>query len=65
MENDQKIEELAIKMYELFVANNRRYAVQLEGGSYNTIYKPLRPVIIKKMLEMRESYLTYQESGEK
>lgn len=63
MENDQKIEELAIKMYELFVANNRRYAAQMDDGSYNTVYKPLRPVTIKKMLKMRESYLTYQESG--
>ncbi len=63
MDYNQEIEELAIKIYDLFVANDRRYAVQMDDGSYNTVYKPLRPVTIKKMLKMRESYLTYQESG--
>lgn len=63
MDYDQKVEALAIQIYEIFVANNRRYAVQLDDGNYNTVYKPLRPVTIKKMLEMGESYLTYQESA--
>jgi hypothetical protein len=62
MDYDQKVEELAIKIHELFVANERRYAEQLDDGSYNTLYKSLHPYTIKNMLIRGKSYLTYQES---
>lgn len=63
MNNHTSLETLANKLHELFVMNQKLYAVQIEDGSYKTTYRPIYPAVIAKMLDEKGSLLTYQESG--
>ena len=62
MNNHTSLETLANKLHELFVMNQKLYAVQMEDGSYKTTYRPIYPAVIAKMLDEKGSLLTYQES---
>ncbi|KVX02247.1 reverse transcriptase domain-containing protein [Shewanella frigidimarina] len=62
MKNITSLENLANKLHELFVMNQKLYAVQLDDGSYKTTYSPIYPAVIAKMLDNKGSLLTYQES---
>ncbi|GAB2707645.1 RNA-directed DNA polymerase [Aliiglaciecola aliphaticivorans] len=63
MNNHTSLETLANKLHDLFVMNQKLYAVQMEDGSYKTIYRPIYPAVIAKMLNEKGSLLTYQESA--
>lgn len=56
-----RTEELSNILHSLFVMNPTRYASQQDNGNYKTINQNLTPVVIKQMLNMQESLLTYQE----
>ncbi|MDG3434463.1 reverse transcriptase domain-containing protein [Vibrio parahaemolyticus] len=59
--SQNRTEELSNILHSLFVMNPTRYASQQDNGNYKTINQNLTPVVIKQMLNMQESLLTYQE----
>lgn len=63
MKNITSLENLANKLHELFVMNQKLYAIQVDDGSYKTAYRPIYPAVIAKMLDEKDSLLTYQESA--
>ncbi|CAH7209810.1 Reverse transcriptase domain-containing protein [Vibrio chagasii] len=59
--SQEQIEDFSNTLHDLFVMNPTRYASQQSNGGYKTINQNLTPAVIKQMLNLGESLLTYQE----
>ena len=55
------LQEVSGKIIELFVANKKRYAKQLDDGNYKSVRKNITPVKIYASLCSQGSIMTYQE----
>ena len=59
---DDLIDQLADKLFSLFIVNNNAFAVQGHDGVYRTKYLPVTNSIIGLMLENHKSFGCYQQN---
>ncbi len=55
------LQEVSGKIIELFVANKKRYAKQLDDGNYKSVHNNITPAKIYASLCSQGSIMTYQE----